>query len=144
MNLSTGPFVKAACFCEVVIEGKDGVLSLIRVVDIITRQAQGTDVPDEMPQDPYPLKMVIMLNPGMARGRHKLHILPEDPRGLRNVEREVELSVHFEEGRTANLIADLQIDYKYEGTYLFHIVLDEDHLTSIPLTIRYHRIKRNS
>lgn len=144
MNYSTGPFVKTACFCELVIEGKDGVLSLVRIVDVITRQVQGMDVPDEMPQDPFPLKMVIMLNPGMARGRHDLRIVLEDPRGLRDSKHEVELSVHFEEGRTANLIADVQVDFKFEGTYLYHIVLDEEHLTSIPLTIRYHRIKRNN
>lgn len=41
----TGPYLKAAAFCGDVIEDKDGVLSLIRVIDrlIVTAEAVGSN-----------------------------------------------------------------------------------------------------
>lgn len=34
MAFELGPYIQAATFCSEVIEGKDGVLSLIRLMDI--------------------------------------------------------------------------------------------------------------
>lgn len=140
MSINTGPFIKVACFCDNVIEGKDNVFSLIRIVDIINHHAQGADVPDEMPPFPYKLKMVIMIAPGMARGRHNLKIVPENPMGLRDSENAHKLTVHLEEGRAMNLIADYAFVFDHEGAYMFHVLLEDIHLTSIPLTIRFNRI----
>lgn len=139
MSFKTGPFLKAACFCESVIEGKDGVFTLVRIVDVITHNAHGTAVPDEMLPFPYQLKMVIMIAPGMAKGRHSLTITPEAPIGLRDEQQVFTVTVHFEEGRSTNLIVDLSYTFEQEGTYLFHVSLDEEHLTSMPLTVRYNR-----
>lgn len=38
MGLNTGPFIKVACFCENAIEGKDGVFTLVRIVDVVTHE----------------------------------------------------------------------------------------------------------
>ena len=140
MNINTGPFIKVACFCDNVIEGKDNVFSLIRIVDVINLHIQGADVPDEMPPIPYKLKMVIMIASGMARGRHNLNIVPANPLGLRDSEATHTVSVHLEEGRPMNLIVDFAFVFNEEGTYLFHVLLEDKHLTSIPITIRFNRI----
>jgi hypothetical protein len=136
--------MKVACFCENAIEGKDGVFTLVRIVDVITHTAQGRAVSDEMPPVQYGLKMVIMIAPGMARGRHTLTIETESPMGLRATDQVFSVSIHFEEGRTANLIIDFAFTFELEGTYLFHVSLDDDHLTTMPLTIRYNRIMAGS
>ena len=39
-----------------------------------------------------------------------------------------------------NLIADFAFVFDHEGTYMFHVLLEDKHLTSIPLTIRFTRI----
>lgn len=140
MGFSTGPFLKAALFCQDAIEGKDNVFTLVRIVDVITHTAQGPAVPDEMPPIQHGLKMVIMIAPGMARGRHSLKIEAENPMGLRATDRVFIVTIHFEEGRTANLIIDSVFTFELEGTYLFHVSLDDDHLTTMPLTIRYNRV----
>lgn len=140
MSFGTGPFLKAACFCESVIEGKDGVFTLVRVVDTLTQTAQGPVVPDEMPPLQHSLKMVIMIFAGMARGRHTLRIEPEAPSGLRDPNRTFSVTLHLEPSRTANLLADFGFIFESEGTYLFHVLLDDSHLTTMPLIIRYNRI----
>ncbi len=144
MNINTGPFIKVACFCDNVIEGKDNVFSLIRIVDVINLHAQGADVPDEMPPLPYRLKIVIIMAAGMARGRHNLRVVPENPMGLHDSEDARTVTIHLEEGRTMNLVADFGYVFDHEGTYLFHVMLDDEHLTSMPLTIRYNRIVTSS
>lgn len=144
MSYNTGPFIKVACFCDSVIEGKDGVLSLIRIVDVINHQAQGPDVSDEMPPVAYKLKLVIMIAAGMARGRHNLRIEPENPIGLRDSDKAFLISVHLEEGRTMNFVGDFGFTFDNEGVYQFHISLDDIHLTTVPLTVRYHRIITSS
>lgn len=140
MSFRTGPFIKVACFCDHAIEGKDGVFSLVRVVDVINHYAQGASVPDEMPPVMSDLKMVVMIAPGMARGRHNLTIVPENPMGIRDLEHALALSVHFEEGRAMNLVADFAYRFDQEGMYLFHVLLDDEHMTSMPMTIRYKTI----
>ena len=45
----TGPHVQLAAICEKVLEDKDNVLSLIRVVDQVTQPAMGDEVPEAMP-----------------------------------------------------------------------------------------------
>ncbi len=140
MKYSTGPFIKIACFCDNVIEGKDGVLTLVRVVDNIKVQAQGSEAPDIMPPSTYNLKMVIMIVPGDAKGRHELKVEVEDPIGLRDVSQSFSVSTHLGEGQPANIVADFGFGFKQEGTYLFHVLLDGTHMTTMPLTVLYSRI----
>ncbi|MGH9740926.1 MAG: hypothetical protein ACRD51_01105, partial [Candidatus Acidiferrum sp.] len=44
-----GPYLQMACFCEKVLNEKDGVLSIIRVIDRLTVNASGPDSPEQMP-----------------------------------------------------------------------------------------------
>src|SRR4051812_12789274 len=92
-----GPHLGLAVLCEKGIEDKEGVLSLIRVVDQITQTATGPDAPEQMP--PFilgNLTMVITLKADKARGRYGLKIRPEDPSGIHLPA--VELPIHLEGG----------------------------------------------
>ena len=68
MAFEDGPFIQTACFCETVLTEGNGVASLIRIVDTITHHQRGPEPPDEMPPIVFPLKLVLMLKAGRARG----------------------------------------------------------------------------
>jgi hypothetical protein len=138
---ATGPFLQFACFCETVIEGKDGTISLIRVVDQVMQTATGTDVPEQMPPFGFQLKLVIGLRAGKARGRYAIKIQPEDPSGAQLPGREIAL--HLEGShRGANFLTDLNFIAQLEGVYWFDVILvrgqgEEVLLTRVPLEVKY-------
>jgi hypothetical protein len=143
MNFETGPFLQTACFCETVIEDKTGALSLIRIIDTLTHTAIGQASPDQMPPINHILKLVLMMKSGQARGRHELVIKVEKPSGLK--EDLGGISVHFEgEDKGHNIVTELNIAFTQEGLYWFHIYLEDDLWTSIPLRLKYSRITAGS
>lgn len=133
-----GPYVQVAAFCERVLRESDGVISLIRIVDVITHAEQRPDAPDEMPEFHYPLTLVITMKSGTARGRHELSIIPEEPSGVRLAP--LTTSVRMEEGRGSVLMSRIDVPYKLEGLYWFHVKFNDQVITRIPLEIRYSRI----
>src|SRR5207248_1361178 len=76
-----GPFVATAVLCEKVLQEKDGVVSLIRLVDRTSVTATGTDAPDEMPPIPLSYIAAISFKAGIARGKYVLTVRPESPSG---------------------------------------------------------------
>jgi hypothetical protein len=134
-----GPYVQMAGLCDQVIEDKTGALSLIRIVDTITHTEARPDAPIEMPSVTYPLKMVIMLKSGRARGRHELKIVPEMPSG--EVKPPLTQSIQMEgEERGVNRIINMLFTLTMEGLYWFNVYLDDSLLTRIPLRIKYNRV----
>jgi len=130
-----GPYVQVAAFCERVLTEANQVLSLVRVIDIVTHTERRPDAPKEMPEVHYPLTLVLMLKSGRARGRHEVTIKPELPSG--EFLPPFTLTVQLEgEGRGVNLVSQIDIPYKLEGLYWFNIYFDEVLLTRIPLEIR--------
>ncbi len=141
MAFEDGPYIKVACFCESVIEGKDGVLSLIRIIDTLTSTASGPEAPDSMPPLDVNFKLVVMSVSGLARGRHELRLLPELPSGIREHDHAFNASIHFEgEGKGANVLVDYRYQFEQEGLYWFHLLLDEQLWSKIPFYVRYNRI----
>jgi hypothetical protein len=134
-----GPYVQLAAFCERVLREGDGVLSLIRVVDIITHPEGGPSPPENMPEFHYPLTIVLTFKSGSARGRHELTIIPEQPSG--ETLPPSSISVNFEgEGKGVVIITRIDIPYRFEGLYWFNILIDQKMITRMPLEIRYARI----
>ncbi len=135
----TGPFLKAALFCDSVIEGKDGVLSLVRVVDRLSVTAAGADAPVDMPAMDHTLTLVLMLISGTARGSSDVGVSVEQPGGIR---RQVWNATVLMEGedRGANVVAQIHMKFELEGLYWFHVQLDGEHLTSLPFRMIYQRV----
>jgi hypothetical protein len=135
----TGPFLKAALFCDSVIEGKDGVLSLIRVVDRLSVSAAGADPPADMPAMDNTLTLVLMLISGTARGSSDVGVSVEPPGGIR---RQVWNATVLMEGedRGANIVAQIRMKFELQGLYWFHVQLDGEHLTSLPYRVIYQRV----
>jgi len=139
MGFEQGPYIQMAGLCENVIEDKTGALSLIRIIDTITHTEARPDAPTEMPNVTYPMKMVVMLKSGRARGRHELKIIPELPSG--ELKPPLTRSIQMEgEERGVNNIINMLFTFTMEGLHWFDIYLDDSLLTRIPLRIKYNRV----
>lgn len=134
-----GPFVHLAAFCENTLREVDGVLSLIRIVDVITHTERGPNPPQDMPEFHYPLWLVLAIKSGTAKGRHEIAIVPEKPSG--ETLPSARTSVLLEgEGKGANLVTRIDIPFSLEGLYWFRILFDDRIVTRIPLEVRYARM----
>ena len=139
MQFEQGPYIQIAGMCEQVIEDKTGALSLIRIIDTITHTVVLPDAPAEMPNVTYPMKMVVTLKSGRARGRHELKIIPELPSG--ETKHQLIRSIQLEgEERGCNNIINMLFTFTMEGLYWFSVYFDDSLLTRIPLRVTYNRI----
>jgi hypothetical protein len=138
MTFEGGPYVQVACFCEMVLQDKVNVISLIRVVDTLTHTESGPEPPEVMPAFSHTLWLVVMLKSGQAQGRRDLRIVPEYPSG--ETAPQVVQSVHFEgEEKGHNVILRLTFGFPLEGLYWFRIYIDDAALTAIPFRVKYNR-----
>jgi len=134
----SGPYVKTALFCERVLDEKDGVLSLVRVVDQFTVSASGPAAPKQMPPISQRLQAVIMLISGTAKGPEDVKLEVEKPNGMRE---EVWTGTAHMEGdhKSVNLVFNFQAAFELTGVYWFSVFVGEELLTRMPLEIRYTR-----
>ncbi len=139
MSFEGGPYIQAACFCDLVIQESSGVLSLIRVIDTLTRRHVAPDAPESMPPFVHTFWMVIMLKSGNAMGRHELRIVPELPSGA--TEQPLSIPVHLDGGHTGhNVVMQTSFQFALEGLYWFNVDFDGERLTRIPLLVRYEPV----
>lgn len=136
---SDGPFVSVAAICEKVLEDKENVLSLIRLVDTITINVQGQTSPTEMPAINLPITIVVCLKSGGARGSHQLSLESETPDGATTQAHSQTVLFRGQEVGVNNIFR-IQMGCRLEGVYWFNVVLDGRRLTRIPLRIVYRRV----
>jgi len=135
----SGPFIQAAMICEKVLEEKDGVLSIVRVIDRLMHAVNAPTLPDELPKVTFQCVLLVMLKSGRARGRHQLEIVMEAPSGQRN--QVVTTSVQLEgEERGANLLLRIGLTFDSEGLYWFDVRLDDRLQTRIPFRMMYQLV----
>ncbi len=143
MSFSDGPFIQAACFCNMVLEDTTGVLSLIRIVDTVTHTQSGPNPPEDLPPFNYSVKLVLMIKAGTARGRFNLKLVQQKPDG--SAGEPLILTIHLEgEEKGQNVVSDLNASFDMEGLYWFNVYLDDMKLTAIPMRIRYNRVVTTS
>jgi len=131
-----GPYLKAALFCERVLDEKDNVLSLVRVVDRFTVTASGPQAPKDMPAIPQRLLAVVMLISGLAKGPEEVRLEMERPDATT---KDVWIgTVHMEGGQKGqNLILNFQETFELAGVYWFNLYVGEHLLTKMPVEVRY-------
>jgi len=139
---ANGPYLKAAVLCESVIEDKQGVLSLIRVVDRVISTAVGPGAPSAMPKFNHRLMAVVMLTSGEFTGTAEISLTLQDPAGIR---RALGTSGVLFEGndRGVNLVAEMNMTIETEGLYWLEVHLGNELLTRIPMRIVYSRVSQN-
>lgn len=138
MSFETGPYLATAVLCENVIEDKQGVLSLIKIVDRIVANA-GPNTPERMPPMTVSLFAVIGIKSGQARGSHHLTLRQEAPSGIRKGELSVPVFLEGED-RGNNAILQLTIQTDEEGLHWFDVLFDNQLMTRIPLRLLYQRL----
>src|SRR5258708_37199450 len=80
-----GPYLSIAAICENVLEDKDSVLSLIRIIDkfILSVQGIGMQPPATMSGmvAPISFQVVVSFKEGNSRGLPHLKLVPNSPSG---------------------------------------------------------------
>jgi hypothetical protein len=137
-----GPYLAAALLCEKVLHEKDEVISIIRMIDRFTVTIAGPLTPNALPQMTLNFTAFLSFRAGKAKGRHTVKWIVETPLGIKLPEQP--FPVLFEgEDRGINLTLALNLQIDQEGLYWFHIFLEDQFMTKIPLRIFYQRIVQN-
>jgi hypothetical protein len=125
-----------AVLCERVIEDKDGVLSLIRIIDRVTHVVTDPDPPKEMPPSNLAFTGVIAFRSGEARGSYSVKLRPEAPSGQQLPA--FEQTIHLEgEDRGANLIVNFNFLAETAGLYWIDVLFEDEVVTRMPLRVIY-------
>lgn len=135
----TGPYLQAALICEKVLQERDGVLSIVRVIDRTVVAAQGTGAPEEMPPFGANLTLLITLKSGMARGSIPIRITLEQPSGISKEVGTLTAVMEGEGDRGVNLINSMTMQFTEQGLYWFAIRAGDRLLTKVPFRIIYTR-----
>src|SRR5438105_2728031 len=137
------PYVQLAALCERVIEDKEGVLSLIRVIDrIIVQAAQlggqpGTGPPAVMPAVPIQMWLVVAFKSGPARGTRRVGIALRSPAGMK-IGNDISAPIFLEgDDRGHNLALQVNFTAPEEGLYWFDVAVDDRLVTRVPLRVVY-------
>lgn len=141
LGFDKGPFVTMAVFCEKVLQEKDGVLSLIRVIDQLNLHVEGPDAPDEIPPGIAQTTLVVSLRAGEARGSQRLKIRVERPDGTARDSREISVRFTGVGGGGANLILPMEIEVVSAGLYWADILVNDRLVSRVALQINYDFIR---
>ncbi len=142
-DVTTGPHLVMAVLCEKVLHERDGVLSIIRVIDQLTQTAVGPEAPEQMP--PFiadNLTMIVTIKADQARGRYGVKIRPEAPGGIQLPPIEQAITISNGPGGV-NLVIPMALPISAEGVYWFDVFLTaptaqpDRLLTRVPLEVQY-------
>ena len=109
-----------AVLCEKVLQEKDGVLSLVRIVDRFT--VRGTQ--KEMPPSPFQITLVVTFKSGSASGKHYIKVRLQKPSGGFMLEEES--PVLFEgDDRGAGIVSQMGLILEEEGLYWIDVLFED-------------------
>ena len=136
---NSGPHLAMAVLCERVLQERDGVLSLIRIVDRFTV----VGVSKEMAPSPLQTTLVIVFKSGATTGKHIIRIRPIPPSG--NAMPEQEFPALFEgRDRGVGIVAQIGFVLNEEGLYWIDVYFEDAIVTRIPMMVLYQRVPQAS
>jgi len=128
------PYVTAALLCEKVLQEKDEVLSVLRIID---RLQYRLEMPEPIPKDLKPIiniQGLVGIKSGPCKGEHAIKVIAEKPNGERK--EAASYPVTFLGGdHGQNIILNIGLGIDQDGLYWFDVVFDEEVLTRIPLMV---------
>ena len=139
--MSDGPYLTSAFICEQVIEGKDGVLSAIRMIDSVTLTSvpAGQPVVLEAGARLGPMLVaftfLVTLKSGGFKGRGSVRIEIKTPAGRTVPGRTLEVDF-FGEEKGQHLILRGAFPPEEQGVYWFDVYFEDRLLTRSPLAVR--------
>lgn len=133
------PFVQVACFCENILDEKDGVLSAVRIVDTFTLPPlpPGVELPDGV-HGIVMLNGLINLKSGDFVGDGKVRVIMHTPTGK-------EIPISPPDGWSAtlkggahgtNIKIQLPLGVKTFGLIWFDVLWNDELLTRIPVKLQ--------
>lgn len=133
------PYLKLGTICERVLEEKDGVLSLIRIVDKFTVTITGKEPPDQLPRGSKMLTIVMSWVGGLGSHEAAFNII--SPAGeIQQSPRSWSFTLDaINQGH--NIVVTLPVSIAKEGVYWIEFILNEQVKTRIPFQILYERQK---
>lgn len=130
------PWVQIATICHTALIENTGQLSVIRVTD---RIAVAGVAPEMQPQ-PLQLTFAILLRSGEMRGQYNVRIRVTSPQGQETMGQDIMFL--FEGGdRGVQVVLPMAMVATEPGTYWFDVLVEDDLLTRVPLTVLYQRIQ---
>jgi hypothetical protein len=131
----SGPYIAMAVICERVLQEKDDVLSLIRVVDRFFVHGTAKEMPPSVVQG----NIVITMKSGFYKGKLEIKLRGATPSGKPLPERE--FPVLFEgDYRGIGIVAPFQLTLDEEGLYCFDVLLEDATITRVPMRVVYQRL----
>jgi hypothetical protein len=132
------PWVLVAAFCQnAIIEANTGSVSVIKITDSVGFAGM---TPEMRPQ-PLQLTMVIILKSDEMRGQYHVRIRCTSPQG--QVTTGQEILFVFEGGaRGVQTVMPMALIATEPGLYWFDVMIEDDILTRVPLTVLYQRIQQ--
>lgn len=125
------PYLIAALLCDRVLQEENGTVSIIRLADRLGYQTMG------LPEGTKPgmqLQGLVAVKSGPVTGNHVIKVFIENPNGKR--QEILAYPVTFMgKDHGQNIIMNLAFGIEVDGLYWFDVVLDDEVLTRIPLTI---------
>jgi len=133
------PYLKYGVICERVLTEKDGVLSLIRVVDRFTITITGREPPDQLPEGIKGMTIAMCWAGGL--GTHEAAFNIQSPGG--ETQRSPQSwSFNLDAlNRSHGIIVRLPVRIKREGVYWIEFVLNGEVKSRIPFQVVYQRQK---
>jgi hypothetical protein len=132
-EIKGGPFVALAVLCERAIPEKDGVFTLIRIIDTY-------NLPFNEDAGPFtlPLTVMIGIRSGGAKGKMTLTLRGQTP-NPKTIMPEMKMPVVFDgKGETGiNLPIQLNLNLATAGLYAFDVLLNNKLMTRIPLRVNF-------
>ncbi len=133
---NTRPFVGAALVCEKVLHEKDGVLSVIRMVDTFYVEPLKQNVPGVV--EGVELTALAMLKSGDVKGESEISFKFRTPQGI-TIDAPQKFPVLLNGGEHgANVIMRFNLpvpDASAYGLYWFDVLWNGDVLTSVPFKL---------
>lgn len=132
-----GPYLCAAIFCERALEEKDNTLSLIRIVDRVTRTVMSQSPPKKMEPFGYNLSLVIILKTGENHGTTEIEIIPSKPDNSKLSAWQQTINLEQPSYKGGNIVANISIQFDQPGVWWFEVWINRQLRTKIPLEVIY-------
>ena len=138
-----GPFLAAAVFCENVIDEKDGMISVVRIVDGCSISIN-EDAPPDFPSKANPIRIsqsaLIVIRTGDSPGKHNLKLIVQSPPGKRKAQPVQEVNLTPEQNGGANVKINAILEAFSPGMFWFDVYIDGKRVTRMPYNLQIKRV----
>lgn len=132
------PCLRIGALCERVLEEKDNVLSLIRVIDRLIITAEGIDVPKELPPGQTPIIALMSWVNGLGNYEAKIRVEMPDGNSIESPT----LPFYLDSlDKVQNHIVRMMLPMKRAGVYWFNFLLGDKVKNRVPLRVIYQRME---